>query len=160
MFRIRGRHSWGARPLRSITSQRPGDVHTLVVHHTAGAAPSKLADAKRQMREIERQHMDDNGWSGPGYNVVIDRAGRVWEARGLHLVGAHTLGHNTRTFGVSFMGNYETMELNRRQRIAYFALKRRLRLHGFRFVAIRGHRQMPNQATACPGKNVMRQLGL
>ena len=68
--------------------------------------------------------MDANGWSDIGYNFVIDRWGRVWEGRGLFRVGAHTLGHNTGTVGVSFMGNYENIKLNKRQIQAFNDLKR------------------------------------
>lgn len=46
----------------------------------------------------------------PVYSFVIGSDGYVYEGRGWHWVGAHTLGHNTRGFGVAFVGNY-TAEL-------------------------------------------------
>jgi len=158
-FAVRGRKAWGARPATSITQQAVSTVDYLVVHHTAGRAPALLHAAKREMRSIQDQHMAQ-GWSDIGYNFVIDRWGRVWEGRGYYRVGAHTKGQNTGSIGVSFMGNYEHLKLNRRQIRAYELLLQRLRGMGFRFDAVRGHRDMPNQATACPGKNIMRQLNL
>lgn len=160
MFTIRSRESWRAKPARSISPQNPANVHTLVVHHTAGTHPTKLTSAAAEMRSIQRLHMDGQGWSDIGYNFVVDRAGRVWEGRGYCRLGAHTLMHNSGTIGVSFMGNYEHLKLNRRQKLAFRALKLRLRSKGVKFTSVKGHQQMPDQSTACPGKNIMRQLGL
>ena len=157
---VLGRQHWKARAPRSITAQNPDFTHTVVIHHTAGKRPFTAAAAKRELRNIQRQHMDANGWSDIGYNFIIDGWGRVWEGRGYRRVGAHTLNHNTNTIGVSFMGNYEHMKLNERQLQGYHDLLRKLRAHGFRIDAIKGHRQMPDQSTACPGVNIMRQLNL
>lgn len=160
MFTVRPRKQWRAAAPTSVTSQHPSQIHTLVVHHTAGGAKRTLLAAKRELRNIQRQHMDAQGWSDIGYNFIIDRWGRVWEGRGLFRVGAHTAGQNTNTIGVSFMGNYENLRLNARQIRAYEALVKRLHERGVRFEQVKGHNQMPDQATACPGKNITRQLGL
>lgn len=159
-FYIRPRRAWRARAPRQITQQNPHNVHTIVVHHTAGRRPVTRAGAKREMRAIQDQHMDARGWSDVGYNYVIDGFGRVWEGRGAYRVGAHTLGHNTNTIGISFMGNYETMKPTRRQLAAYRALLKRLASFGVKPEHIKGHRQMPDQATACPGLHLMLTLGL
>lgn len=37
---------------------------------------------------------------------MVGSDGYVYEGRGWHWVGAHTLGHNSRGFGVAFVGNY------------------------------------------------------
>lgn len=159
-FYIRGRKLWGAQPPRNkLVSQTPATVHTLVVHHTAGGIP--LAESvPAELRAIQRLHQEARGWSDIGYNVLIDRQGRAWEGRGLQYVGAHTQYHNTGSIGVAFLGNYETHKLNVRQRIAYRRLLRLLKRKGFRFTIIRGHKDMPGQATACPGKNIMEGLKL
>lgn len=132
----------------------------MVIHHTVGRAPYLMGAAKREMRSIQRQHMGANGWSDIGYNVVIDRAGRLWEGRGLYRVGAHTLGHNTGTVGISFMGNYEVKKLNKKQIRAFYQIVEKCKAHGMEIKTIKGHRQMPRQSTACPGKNIMKQLSL
>lgn len=157
---INGRSKWGARIPQQIVTQTPGSVHTLVVHHTVGRAPFTRSGAKREMRRMQKEHMDANGWSDIGYNVVIDRWGRMWEGRGLNRVGAHTYMHNTGTIGVSFMGNYENIRLTKRQLQAFKNLKALLGGHGFGRLEVLGHRQMPNQATACPGRHIMSQLKL
>lgn len=159
MFYIRGRRKWDAPPLEETpTPQDPSTVHTLVVHHTAGIAPLARS-VPAELRSIDAQHRNQ-GWIGIGYNVLIDRQGRAWEGRGLFVVGAHTKLHNTETIGVSFLGNYENIKPNRRQLVAFNLLKARLRMRGFRFTVIKGHKQMPGQATACPGKYLMEGLGL
>lgn len=159
-FYIRGRKLWNAQPPKNtLIPQDPSTVHTLVVHHTAGACPPAQS-VPAELRAIQRLHQEARGWSDIGYNILIDGQGRCWEGRGLGYVGAHTLYHNTGTLGVSFLGNYETRKLNLRQRIAYRRLLRLLRRKGFRFTVIKGHKQMPGQATACPGKNIMEGLNL
>jgi len=145
---------------KAIVSQDPSDVHTVVVHHTAGKAKYLPAAVKRELRNIQAQHMDANGWSDIGYNFLSDSRGVVWEGRGLRRVGAHTLGHNTGTIGISFLGNYEIKKLNKKQIKAYNDLLKRLKLRGCAYERVNGHNQMPNQATACPGINITRQLGL
>lgn len=159
-FLVRPRKSWGARLPKSVHAQHFSDIHTLVVHHTAGKAPVTLSAAKREMRSIQRQHMDANGWSDIGYNFVIDRWGRAWEGRGYYAIGAHTLRQNSGTIGISFMGNYEEKKLTKRQIQAYYKLRARMADKGIKPSKVKGHRQMPRQATACPGKNIIKQLGL
>lgn len=160
MFTIRPRKAWGARAASSIVTQPRASVSTLVVHHTAGKAAASLHDAINEMQSIQRQHIITNGWSDIGYNFVIDRRGRVWEGRGYDRVGAHTKDHNTGTVGVSFMGNYETIKPTTRQLVAFRLLQRRLRRQGFNITRVLGHRQMPDQSTACPGRYLTRALGL
>ena len=156
---IIGRVHWNTRHNKFV-AQDPQDIRTLVVHHTVSKAPVTYIGARAEMRNLQRMHMDSNGWSDIGYNLVIDRWGRVWEGRGIRRVGAHTKGYNTNTVGVAFMGNYETSKLNERQIRAFNEVKAKLRAHGCRIERIKGHRQMPGQSTACPGKHVMAQLSL
>lgn len=161
MFTIRPRRAWGAvAPTGTPTQQARSSVHTLVVHHTAGSRPTTYEDARQEMRNIQRFHMQSRDYADIGYHLVIDGAGRVWEGRSLEVVGAHTHMHNTGTIGVSFMGNYEHDKLSSRQLAAYAALRLRLRAKGFRIKQVKGHRQMPDNSTACPGRNVMKALRL
>lgn len=44
--------------------------------------------------------------SHPLRSFVVGSDGYVYEGRGWHWVGAHTRGHNSRGFGVAFVGNY------------------------------------------------------
>lgn len=158
-FWIRRRHSWLAQPPKKITYDNWRKGVTLVVHHTAGYAPRNENQEIQEMRSIQRQHKA-NGWDDIGYNYVIMPSGRVYEGRGFNIVGAHTYLHNTGTIGVSFAGNYDVTRPTRAQLIAFKQLRRWLRKRGARVTKIRGHKQMPNQATACPGRFLMRSLNL
>lgn len=158
-FWIRGRKIWGAVPPADRTYDQWSSGVTLVVHHTAGSMPRDENGERAEMRSIQRAHFA-NGWSDIGYNYVIMPSGRVYEGRGYGIRGAHTINHNRQTIGVSFAGNYDVKKPTRRSLRAYRQLMRRLRDHGARIDRVRGHQQMPNQSTACPGKHLMRALKL
>lgn len=158
-FWIRGRRLWGAAPPRGRTFDQWSDGVTLVVHHTAGSMPADEKAEREEMRSIQRAHFA-NGWSDIGYNYVIMPSGRVYEGRGFGIRGAHTEDHNRQTIGVSFAGNYEVRKPTRASIRAYRQLVRRLREHGAVVKRVRGHKDMPDQATACPGKHLMRALKL
>lgn len=158
-FWIRGRALWRAVPPRDRTYDEWSAGVTLVVHHTAGSRPRSELQEREEMRSIQRSHFA-NGWSDIGYNYVIMPSGRVYEGRGYGIRGAHTLNHNTRTIGVSFAGNYDEHKPSRAQLRAYRQLVQRLRQHGAFITRVRGHKQMPDQATACPGRFLMQALDL
>jgi len=160
VFTIRPRRAWGARPI-AVVYQRPQDVHTLVLHHTVGAPAYTMSAAIDELKSIERFHMDVRGWNGPGYNAIVDRRGRVWEARGLNVVGAGATSHNRGYFHVALMGNYETLKPTLRQQAAIRALRLRLRAKGFRITRMVGHNQLPgHRANACPGRNNTKAFNL
>jgi N-acetylmuramoyl-L-alanine amidase/FlgD Ig-like domain len=83
-----------------------------VVHHTAGTNVYTPAEAPAIVRGIELYHVKGNGWNDIGYNFLIDRYGTVYEGRGggmtRNVIGAHALGFNTGTVGVSLIGNFQS----------------------------------------------------
>ena len=82
-----------------------------VVHHTAGTNDYTPAQAAAIVRGIEVYHVQGNGWNDIGYNFLIDRYGTVYEGRGggitRNVIGAHALGFNTGTVGISLIGNFD-----------------------------------------------------
>lgn len=113
---IISRAQWGAD--ESLNRSRPSyarDVHIGVVHHTAHTSSSAANTYSREqaagiMRAMHRYHTQSLGWSDLGYNVVVDRFGRIYEGRagGLErgVIGAHARGYNTGSFGVAVIGNF------------------------------------------------------
>ncbi len=108
---ILSRAEWGAdERLRGASPRYNSTIKAGFVHHTAGANGYSEADVPKIIRGIYAYHTKSNGWSDIGYNFLVDRFGRTWEGRygGITraVMGAHTGGFNTDTFGVSAIGDY------------------------------------------------------
>jgi N-acetylmuramoyl-L-alanine amidase-like protein len=105
------RAGWGADEeiVRAKPSIAPAD-RLAIVHHTAGTNSYTAAQAAAIVRGIEIYHVEGNGWNDIGYNFLVDRFGTVYEGRGggidKNVIGAHSEGFNTGTFGVALIGNY------------------------------------------------------
>lgn len=98
MHRIISRSEWGATPWRTRPYvARPEQRFWFLTHYHGGPPRSSIGMAVPS--EVERIHLN-NGWSGIGYNFVVDQAGTIYEARGWELVGAHCPGHNLDGIGV------------------------------------------------------------
>ncbi len=108
------RKQWGAdERLRSGSPNYTSTIKTGFVHHTVGSNGYASADVPKILRGVYAYHTRSNGWSDVGYNFFVDRFGRIWEGRAggitKAVLGAHTGGFNSQTFGVSAIGNYETV---------------------------------------------------
>ena len=107
------RRDWGAEK-----EWRPADIsyndtiHQVHVHHTVNSNTYSEDDVPGLIRGMYRYHTHNLGWSDIGYNFLVDRFGRTWVGRaggaGRPVRGAHTLGFNATSCGVSAIGNYET----------------------------------------------------
>lgn len=109
---VHSRAQWGAdERLMTWRPQIASTIKAATVHHTADSNNYTSADVPAILRSIYRYHAVTRGWGDIGYNVLVDKFGRIWEGRAGGLakpvVGAHAGGFNTYTFGVSMMGNYD-----------------------------------------------------
>jgi hypothetical protein len=124
---IVSRAGWGADEeiVRAKPSFAPAD-RLAVVHHTAGTNAYTAAQAAAIVRGIEVYHVRGNGWNDIGYNFLVDRFGTVYEGRGggteKNVIGAHSEGFNTGTFGVALIGNYAHATPPKAQRDALVTL--------------------------------------
>lgn len=151
---IHPRCRWGAAPYRGHPKPLKLPLGFLYVHHTYVPAPActDFAHCAADMRSMQRFHQDTRGWDDIGYSFVVGSDGYLYEGRGWHWVGAHTLGHNSRGFGVAFVGNY-TAALP--TQAALRALRDQLPACALRAGLLRadyallGHRQLV--PTDCPG---------
>uniref|UniRef100_A0A8D2D855 Peptidoglycan recognition protein 2 n=1 Tax=Sciurus vulgaris TaxID=55149 RepID=A0A8D2D855_SCIVU len=151
---IHPRCRWGAAPYRGSPTPLQLPLGFLYVHHTYVPAPpcTTFTRCSANMRSMQSFHQDTRGWDDIGYSFVVGSDGYVYEGRGWHWVGAHTLGHNTRGFGVAFVGNYtatlptEAALRTVREVLPSCALRAGLLRPDYKLL---GHRQLV--ATDCPG---------
>ena len=154
---IVNRAQWGAEPYRGTPTAQPR-YDAIVVHHSAGFL---------SVRQIQRLHQVERGWSDIGYHFLIDEAGTVFQGRpavgGQLAIGAHVGGANTGKVGVCLMGCFhpEMPDCDDSPRpsmidalgdlLAYLC-----RTYGIAAGEIFGHRDF--KATACPGSEVYARL--
>jgi hypothetical protein len=107
------RAQWGAdEHLRTWGPQYASTIKAATIHHTDNSNAYSADDVPAMMRSIYTYHAQTRGWGDIGYNVIVDKFGRIFEGRygGLQtaVIAAHAGGFNTYTFGVSMLGNYES----------------------------------------------------
>jgi uncharacterized protein with LGFP repeats len=111
MPKIYSRASWGAdeRKMSWAPSYAPA-VKAITLHHTVNSNNYTAAQVPAMLRSIYQFHAVSNGWGDVGYNVIVDRFGRLWEGRtgGLSRAvgGAHAGGFNYSTAGISMLGDF------------------------------------------------------
>lgn len=108
------RKKWGAdESWRSGSPTYNKTLQQVHVHHTASGNDYGEADVPALLRGFYRYHTKSLGWSDIGYNFLVDKFGRIWVGRSggpAKLVrGAHTLGFNATSTGISVIGNYDSV---------------------------------------------------
>lgn len=144
------RDQWGAR-YRAGTKDMPKPVAEVNIHHTVTPA---TADPCKDARLVE-QVLHTRGLA-PGYSFLVHPSGVILELAG-GKIGAHTQGRNSRSYGISFIGNYDKEQPTWAALAAAGQLIGVLQFTGFIVsnladVTIQGHRA--TKATACPGANL------
>lgn len=109
--RIVRRAAWD--PTGSCQPRRPpayGRIDFSVVHHTDSLTRYSRAAAPRIVLGICRFHRNANGWWDIGYNLLVDRFGRVYEGRAggvdAPVIGAHAGGWNGVSTGIAVIGSF------------------------------------------------------
>ncbi|KAG7491606.1 hypothetical protein MATL_G00005440 [Megalops atlanticus] len=147
------RCQWRARPYRGTPTRLALPLSSMFIHHTHHPKPCHtFQQCAAYMRAMQSFHQDVRGWDDIGYSFVAGSDGYLYEGRGWQWRGAHTRGHNSRGYGVAFVGNYTaTLPAQRsleqvRGRLASCGVS------GGRLVGnftMYGHRQLVD--TTCPG---------
>lgn len=128
----------------------PSHGGQLLHHHRAACA--------QELRNIQSYHMDSLGWSDIGYNFLIGGDGAVYEGRGWNVVGAHATNWNSKSIGISFLGNYNyntatSAMISAAKGILADAVSRGQIVSGY---TLYGHRQV--SATECPGTTLWNEI--
>ncbi|XP_044615880.2 peptidoglycan recognition protein 1-like [Equus asinus] len=100
------RREWGALPSR-CEQRLDLPVRYVVVSHTAAIPCDTPTSCMRQVQNVQHYHMRTRGWCDVAYNFLIGEDGLVYEGRGWDTQGAHSgPTWNSKSIGISFMGNY------------------------------------------------------
>jgi hypothetical protein len=170
-IRVYTRKDWGARAPKGPLAPL-GQIRSAVVHHggPVGSPRWTFKSAAQTCRDWQRFHQDSNGWTDIGYHYLVDGLGRLYEGRPPDRLGAHVAAQNTGRVGINFMQDGRTHGLTFMQRRTLRKLFRvqhdRLGLPALKDLAkhpgddwgVFGHRQVPGQATECPGDKIAADL--
>ncbi|NOZ28102.1 MAG: hypothetical protein GXP39_08625 [Chloroflexi bacterium] len=121
------------------------EITAIVVHHTA-VSPGINA------YQVAKAHVELNGWPGIGYHFFINPDGTIEQTNWLETVSAHVKGQNRYSVGVAFAGDFTEVTPTPAQiergghLIAWLMQELDIPLEW-----VRGHKEMPDQNTACPG---------
>jgi len=147
---------WGARaptrPLTKIATPTP----RLWIHHTATEQHGAAG-----MRAIQRYHQDTKGWKDIAYSFVVDDDGSIFEGRGAGIQGGHTMGDDSRSHAICFMGDLQHRAPTAKAMIAAAELGRHGRDRRWWVPTCGGHRDNPyddGNTTACPGDFLYKRL--
>lgn len=76
-------------------------IDKIIIHCTATPEGRYVTVA-----DVDRYHKS-RGWSGIGYHYLIGLNGEIWQGRDESQIGAHTMGQNTNSIGVCYVGGVD-----------------------------------------------------
>lgn len=162
------REGWGARPTACTTPE--DNWYRMAIHHTAGSQTSG-GTVQGALQAVQAYTMDSGGYCDIPYQFLVGYDGSLWEGRSLNLYsGATGGGNNDGNIAVSFLGCYHPsgcpggvshQVTDEMMSAAHLLVQTLVRVHDIPSdaEAIRGHRDWPGNATACPGDFVYARLG-
>ena len=132
------------------------DGVTRITAHHEGSDPVYFTSERKteqRLKLIQHDHIHVRGWADIGYHFVIDRDGRLWEARPIKYQGAHVKYHNKHNVGVMCLGNFMKQQPSRPQvdRLGQ-TLKKLMAIYQVPVHRVYTHREL--MPTLCPGNNL------
>ncbi len=113
---IVARRAWAHGAARPAVAPAYGSVRLAFVHHTENPDGYSAAAVPAMLRSIFDFHRYTRGWNDIGYNFVIDRFGRIFEARagGIDepVIGAQAGGYNAYSTGIAILGTYSSQRIS------------------------------------------------
>jgi hypothetical protein len=153
-------------PRADWTSARPNlnnikvmnGVNRITVHHTGwpmtADAWKPTAGMLENIREFHSgQKPKDRRWADIAYHFVVDRAGRVWQARPLAYQGAHVQFHNEHNLGIVLLGDFTQQSPSAAQLVSLTGFIGFVRqLYNIPVTSVFTHGEFGK--TECPGKTL------
>ncbi|XP_053552390.1 peptidoglycan recognition protein 1-like [Bombina bombina] len=126
-------------------------VPYVVIHHTTGAGCTNQASCSEKVRNIQNYHINSQKWCDVGYSFLVGEDGNVYEGRGWNRVGVHAPNYNSRSIGISVIGDFTNRNPNSAAQNAVRSLIACGLSKGFiqKNYSLRGHRDV--YSTSCPG---------
>lgn len=145
--------------MAKIAWMNPAKIHSLTVHCTA--TPEGRPHSGR---EIARWDTDKFGQ--PSYHAVVELDGKITVTLADNQRGAHTGGRNTGNLGIAYVGGVDKAGKPKDTRTPaqktalreWIAAKQRLYPALRKPGAVKGHRDWPKVAKACPSFDVASEL--
>jgi hypothetical protein len=170
-IRVYTRSNWKAKPPKGSYASL-GELRSVVIHHGGPVGRPRLffRTAAQTCRDWQAYHQNSNGWNDIGYHYLVDALGRLYTGRPSTVLGAHVLGENSHRVGINFMqdGRYHglTRAQKRTLRKLFAKPHHKLGLPALQTLVnhpggdwgVFGHRQVPGQATECPGDKIAADL--
>ncbi len=132
---IVAREAWALGQCPPRVAPEYGTVELAFVHHTENPNGYEAGVVAAMLRAIYLFHRYGRGWNDIGYNFVVDRFGRIFEARAggfdAAVVGAHAGGYNYCSTGIAVLGEYGAVDISPAAQAALaHLLAWKLSLHG------------------------------
>ncbi|XP_073943285.1 peptidoglycan recognition protein-like [Choristoneura fumiferana] len=96
---------WGGLTPRRV-EYLPRPVELVIIQHTASPTCSTDSGCAELVRNIQNYFLDILDYSDIGPSFLIGGNGKVYEGAGWIHKGAHTIGYNGKSIGISFIGNF------------------------------------------------------
>lgn len=123
------------------------NIKEIIIHCTATREGTKVIVA-----DVDRWHRA-MGFDGIGYHYLIGLQGEVWKGRPEEKAGAHTVGHNSISIGVCYVGGLDRNGKPKDTRTApqKASLKALVKELQGRYpgATVHGHREFANKACPC-----------
>jgi hypothetical protein len=103
-YESKGQPLTPGKPLRTSVPNVASNIRFLIVHCSANRPGAYGSTA---LESIDRFHKK-RGWSGIGYNVLIDSSGSAREGVKIGHRGIHTAGYNSKSVGVCMVGGFHS----------------------------------------------------
>jgi len=127
------------------------EVKYIAIHCTATRQNTKI-------ESIERYWREQLGWSNPGYHFIIEKDGNVVQLQDVEKIANGVKGYNAHSIHISYIGGIDSKGLPKDTRTEEQKDAMYLLVHSLRAVypdaQIKGHREFPNIAKACPSFDV------